>query len=69
MPTKKPRVQSLLEPETYEKFKRICENEMRTESQMGGYIIKQFIDNYEKKYGIIEIKHIKMGDNNGTINM
>lgn len=54
MPTKKPRIQSILEEETYNKLKVICENEMRTESKMVSYIVTQYIKDYEKKNGTIE---------------
>ncbi len=64
MPTKKPRVQSILEVDTYEKFKYICETEMRTESQMASYIITKFISDYETNNGEI---HVNMIQNNGTI--
>lgn len=70
MPTKKPRIQSILEIDIYEKFKYICESEMRSESQMTNYIITQFINNYEKQHGTINVKNINVIDNNGgTINM
>lgn len=70
MPTKKPRIQSILETDIYEKFKYICELEMRSESQMASYVITQFINNYEKQHGKINIKNINVIDNNGgTINM
>ena len=35
MPTKKPRVQTILNEDIYEKFKTLCDKEMRTESQIG----------------------------------
>ena len=70
MPTKKPRIQSILEIDIYEKFKYICELEMRSESQMTNYVITQFINNYEKQHGTINAKNINVIDNNGgTINM
>lgn len=49
MPTKKPRVQSILEPETYEKLKEICENECRSESQMIKLIIQDYVNKYYAK--------------------
>lgn len=67
MPTKKPRIQSILEIETHEKLKYICEQEMRTESQMVNYIITKYIDEYENKNG--HIKNLNIIDNKGTINM
>lgn len=69
MPTKKPRVQSILEPEIYDKFKYICNDEMRTESQMASYIISKYIQEYETKHGTINIKNMNIIENNGTINM
>lgn len=56
MPTKKPRVQALLEPKIYEKFKQLCMRDSRTESQMGGLIITEYIKQYETIHGVIEIK-------------
>lgn len=56
MPTKKPRVQTILETETHEKFKQICAKEMRTESQMASYIITKFISDYESNHGTIKTK-------------
>lgn len=47
MPTKKPRVQTILEENIYKKFKELCEKEMRTESQMSGFIITKYIEEYE----------------------
>lgn len=55
MPTKKPRIQSIVELDTYNKFKRICEQEMRTESQMANFIITKYVADYEDKHGEIEI--------------
>ena len=43
MPTKKPRVQTILNEDIYEKFKTLCDKEMRTESQMASFIITKFI--------------------------
>ena len=37
MPTKKPRVQTILNEDIYEKFKTLCDKEMRTESKIKGY--------------------------------
>lgn len=53
MPTKKPRIQTILEVQTYEKFKIICKTEMRTESQLSGYIITKYIKEYEQLNGEI----------------
>lgn len=65
MPTKKPRIQSILEVETHEKLKYICAQEMRTESQMVNYIITKYIDEYENENGQLKINMVK---NDGTIN-
>jgi len=56
MPTKKPRVQSILENETYEKLKKLCEKDMRSESQMINYIITKYIQEYESEHGEINTK-------------
>ncbi len=56
MPTKKPRIQALLEPEIYQKFKKLCTNDMRTESQLGGKIITEYIKQYESIHGEIKIE-------------
>lgn len=55
MPTKKPRIQSILETDTYNKLKVICDNEMRTESKMISYIVTQYIKQYEQEHGTIQI--------------
>lgn len=65
MPTKKPRIQSILEVETHEKLKYICKKEMRTESQMINYIVTKFINEYENEHGNLKINMLK---NDGTIN-
>lgn len=54
MPTKKPRIQALIEQKNYNKFKMLCEKEKRTESNFAGYIITKYIEEYEKVNGIIE---------------
>lgn len=56
MPTNKPRVQTILNQETYAKLKRICEKEHRTESNLTALIIEKYIEEYEQKNGIVEIK-------------
>lgn len=56
MPTKKPRIQSIVELDTYNKFKRICEQEMRTESQMANFIITKYVADYEAQHGEIKIQ-------------
>lgn len=53
MPTKKPRLQTIVEPETYNKVKYLCEKDMRSESQMLSLIISKYIEEYEQKNGEI----------------
>lgn len=54
MPTKKPRIQIILETEYYEKYKKLCERDDRTESKLGKRIIEKYIEEYEKIHGTIE---------------
>ena len=56
MPTKKPRIQALLEQDVYLKFKKICDQDMRSESQLGGKIITEYIKQYETIHGEIKIE-------------
>lgn len=51
MPSKKPRIQALVNEATYEKFKILCEIEDRSESNFGGKIIADYINEYEKEHG------------------
>lgn len=69
MPTKKPRIQSVLEPEIHGKFQYICKKEMRTESQMASYIISKFIEEYETQNGSITTKQVNIESNSGEINI
>lgn len=55
MPTKKPRLQIILENEYYEKFKAICKKDDRSESKLGKRIIEKYIDEYEIIHGEIKI--------------
>lgn len=55
MATKKPRVQVILEQDYYNKFKKLCELDDRTESKLGGKIIQKYIDDYEAIHGEIKI--------------
>ena len=55
MPTKKPKIQIILEKECYEKFKRLCEQEDRTESKLGKRIIEKYIEKYEEIHGKIDL--------------
>ena len=56
MPTKKPRIQALLEQDVYLKFKKLCDQDMRSESQLGGKIITEYIKQYETIHGEIKIE-------------
>lgn len=56
MPSNKPRVQALVEPEIFEKFKVLCAKEKRSESNLGGYIITLYIEAYEKEHGEIQLQ-------------
>ncbi|WP_367932457.1 ribbon-helix-helix domain-containing protein [Enterocloster citroniae] len=56
MPTKKPRVQTILNEDIYEKFKILCDKEMRTESQMASIIITKYINDYEAQQNRAEQK-------------
>ena len=49
MPTKKPVIQTVIDENIYNKFKEICKKEDRTESKMAAIIIKEYIEQYEKK--------------------
>lgn len=55
MGTKKPIVQSILEEEYYKKFKALCKKDERSESKLGGMIIRKYIDDYEAIHGKIKI--------------
>lgn len=55
MPTKKPRLQLILETEYYEKYKYLCERDGRTESNLGKLIIQRYIDQYEEMHGEIQV--------------
>lgn len=54
MPTKKPRIQTLLTIEEYNKFKSLCKIENRTESKLAGIIIGKYIKEYEAEHGEIK---------------
>lgn len=55
MPTKKPRIQTILEQEYYEKYCHLCKRDNRSESNFGKMIIEKYIDEYEKIHGEIKI--------------
>ena len=54
MPTKKPRIQAILETEYYAKYQHLCKRDNRTESNMGKMIIEKYIDEYERIHGEIK---------------
>ncbi|WP_320991536.1 hypothetical protein [Hungatella sp.] len=47
MPTNKPKLQVILEEETFNKLKELAEKDRRSLSQMGGLIIEKYIEEYE----------------------
>lgn len=53
MPTKKPVIQTVIEENIYNKFKKICKKEDRSESKMAAIIIKKYIEQYEQENGRI----------------
>lgn len=55
MGTNKPKVQIILEPECYKKYKKLCERDDRTESKLGKRIIEKYIEDYESIHGEIKI--------------
>lgn len=70
MPSPNPRLQTIVEPETYEKVKYLCEKEDRSESQIVKIMIKKYLEEYESQNGSINIQqNINIEDNHGTINM
>lgn len=58
MGTKKPIIQCLIDVEYYKKFKMLCKKDERSESKLGGIIIKKYIDNYEEIHGEIKIDEL-----------
>ncbi len=56
MPTKKPRVQTILDEKTYQKFKTLCELNRRSESQLANIIITDYIKNLERVNGEIHLE-------------
>lgn len=68
MPSKKRKIQYLLDDNYYLKFKEIMTKEKRkSESQMSQYIVEKYIDEYEKRNGNIKIEIGR--DNNGNIDI
>lgn len=56
MPSSKPRIVTRVENELFNKFQFIANQEKRTLSKQGEYVIEQFIEDYEKKYGEIKLE-------------
>jgi len=49
MPSKKPYIQIRANQNLINKFQEICDKESRSMSNMGEYIIKKYIEEYEAK--------------------
>ena len=56
MPTKKPKVQIILDENIYQKLKDIAEQDKRSISQMGSIIIENYIKNFEAQHNRTEQK-------------
>ncbi|ENZ70837.1 hypothetical protein [Enterocloster bolteae] len=56
MPTKKPKVQIILDENIYQKLKDIAEQDKRSISQMGSIIIENYIKNFEAQQNRTEQK-------------
>ena len=56
MPTKKPKVQIILDENIYQKLKDIAEQDNRSISQMGSIIIENYIKNFEAQQNRTEQK-------------
>lgn len=56
MPSNKPRIQALIREKYYKKLTIIAEEEERSISKIAGIIIENYIDQYEKENGPIEIE-------------
>lgn len=56
MPTKKPKVQIILDENIYQKLKDIAEQDKRSISQMGSIIIENYIKNFEAQQNRAEQK-------------
>jgi len=54
MPTNKPKIQTIVDKETHEKFQKLAKKEMRSDSQMASYIITKYIEQYEKEQGALD---------------
>lgn len=69
MPTNKKIVQVVIDMENYAKLLKICELEDRSASNKSGLIIKEYIANYEKNHGNINVGNITQNGNNNSINI
>lgn len=69
MPSTKPRLMTYTEKDIIEKFEILAKKENRSMSKQLEYIVKEYIENYEKQNGKIDIKVGNIIGNNGTINM
>ena len=55
MPSKKPSLQITLEPETFAKLEYIQAATRRSKSNLGRYIVEQYIAAYEQEHGEIPL--------------
>ncbi len=55
MPSKKPSLQITLEPETFAKLEYIQAATRRSKSNLGRYIVEQYIAAYEQEHGVITV--------------
>lgn len=55
MPTKKAIIQTVIENDTYNKFMSLKEKTGRSQSNLARYMIEQYIQQYEKEHGVIEL--------------
>lgn len=75
MPTKKPRIQTILDEIDYKKFQYLCKQESRTESKLAALVIKKYLKEYENLNGEIKIeeqesgreKNIQIQNSNGVV--
>ena len=57
MPTKKPVVQVVLEETYHKKLLKLAEPHKRSASNQGARIIEEYINQYEKDHGPIQIEN------------
>lgn len=57
MPSKKPYIQIRSNESVIAKFSKLAEIENRSMSNLGEYIVKQYISAYEAEHGEIDIKN------------